>query len=98
MNRQQAEALIGTPVDELLSPSGKLADSAVPFEFALWDRIGQQQGKPVYQIMAEQVGKTVAEPFRVPCYDTSLYIDDLHLQSDEEAAGLIADEARFGSR
>ena len=32
----------------------------------------------------------------MPCYDTSLYIDDLHLDSDEAAAELIAEEARYG--
>jgi L-alanine-DL-glutamate epimerase-like enolase superfamily enzyme len=31
-----------------------------------------------------------------PCYDTSLYIDDLHLASDDDAAQLIAEEARDG--
>ena len=30
------------------------------------------------------------------CYDTSLYIDDLHLATDEEGAALIASEALFG--
>ena len=35
-------------------------------------------------------------PYRAPCYDTSLYFDDLHLASDEEAAALIAAEAREG--
>ena len=93
---EQAQAIVGLPVDELLSPTGVLSAKAAPFEFALWDLLGQQQGKPVYQILAEQNGKAVEEPFRVPCYDTSLYIDDLHLDSDEAAAALIADEARFG--
>jgi L-alanine-DL-glutamate epimerase-like enolase superfamily enzyme len=32
----------------------------------------------------------------VPCYDTTLLIDDLHLPTDEEGAALIASEARFG--
>src|SRR5439155_17812171 len=34
--------------------------------------------------------------FRAPCYDTSLYFDDLHLTSTAEAAQLIASEAREG--
>jgi L-alanine-DL-glutamate epimerase-like enolase superfamily enzyme len=37
-----------------------------------------------------------AAPFRAPCYDTSLYFDDLHLADDAAAAALIAAEAREG--
>ncbi len=32
----------------------------------------------------------------MPCYDTSLYFDDLHLESHDEAAALIAEEALQG--
>ncbi|MEM7126723.1 MAG: enolase C-terminal domain-like protein [Chloroflexota bacterium] len=95
-DRDQAQSILGKTVDDLLSPSGSLSPQAIAFEFALWDLIGQQQGKSVYQIVAEQNGKHVDGLFKVPCYDTSLYIDDLHLESDEAAAALIADEARFG--
>ena len=35
-------------------------------------------------------------PLRVPCYDTTLLIDDLHLEDDDAAAALIAEEALFG--
>ncbi len=41
-------------------------------------------------------GKTVDTPFRVPCYDTSLYFDDLHVDDDDEAVALLVDEARQG--
>ncbi len=92
----QAQKILSKPIVELISPSGKLAPEAIPFEFALWDLVGKQQNKPVYQIVAEQNGKTVEPPFCVPCYDTSLYIDDLHLDSDQAAAVLIAEEAQFG--
>jgi L-alanine-DL-glutamate epimerase-like enolase superfamily enzyme len=34
--------------------------------------------------------------YRAPCYDTSLYIDDLHLKDDDEAAALMASEALEG--
>ena len=33
----------------------------------------------------------------MPCYDTSLYIDDLHIKDDSEAASLIASEALEGA-
>ena len=38
----------------------------------------------------------VPATLRVPCYDTSLYFDDLHLADEAEAAALIAAEAREG--
>ncbi len=51
---------------------------------------------PVYALAAAVAGATVQAPFQAPCYDTSLYFDDLHLASDEDAAELIAAEARDG--
>ena len=60
------------------------------------DLLGQRSGRPIYRLLADRAGKTIDEPLRVPCYDTSLYIDDLHLSTDEEGAALIASEARYG--
>ena len=95
-----AQELIGRTVHELLSyEAGRLPvldDAARALEFPLWDLLGQQSGQPVYQLAAATRKHTVAEPLRVPCYDTSLYIDDLHLRSEQDAARLIADEARQG--
>ena len=89
-----ANALLGARLEDLLSADGGESDSATDFEFPLWDLFGNRLGKPVYQIVSRNAA--LSEPFRVACYDTSLYIDDLHLDSDDEAAALIAEEARFG--
>ncbi|MBV7333227.1 mandelate racemase [Chloroflexi bacterium TSY] len=98
--KEDAQALVGQPMSNLLrlekGQLPQLNEKAKAIEFALWDLAGQQADQPVYQLAAASVEKTVGEPFRVPCYDTSLYIDDLHLSSHEEAASLIADEARYG--
>lgn len=67
-------------------------------EYPLWDLLGQLEQKPVYAVLLnlkEPLGKHGS--FRVPCYDTSLYIDDLHLEDDDEAAALIASEALAGA-
>ena len=96
VDEEQATQLIGHSLDALWTRQKGVAPQAQLFEFALWDLAGQLADKPVYQLLAERGGRTVDSPLRVPCYDTSLYIDDLHLDSDQEAAGLIADEARFG--
>lgn len=102
--RRQAAALLGESTAELLSVTGQetpqLAEWAQLFEFPLWDLLGQQWDKPVYALIATNGTATdetaIEAPLRVPCYDTSLYIDDLHLSDHDEAAALIADEAREG--
>jgi L-alanine-DL-glutamate epimerase-like enolase superfamily enzyme len=62
----------------------------------LWDLAGQRAGKPVFQLAASANGRSITGALAAPCYDTSLYIDDLHLASDDDAAQLIAEEAREG--
>lgn len=91
----QAQALLGQPIDALISASGVQPEAEV-FEYPLWDLLGQQVNQPIYQIVAQAQGKSITAPFRVRCYDTSLYIDDLHLPSHQAAADLIASEAQYG--
>ncbi|MEM7034736.1 MAG: enolase C-terminal domain-like protein [Chloroflexota bacterium] len=93
---EQFQPFLGVSLNSLITVAEGVADSATLIEFALWDLLGQRLGQPVYQILAERAGKTVTTPFRAPCYDTSLYIDDLHLKTTAEAAALIAEEAQFG--
>ena len=96
LTRQEAHAFLGERVDDLIDTANGVAPRAASLEFPLWDLQGQRTGRPVYQLLAEAAGKTVSEPPLVRCYDTSLYIDDLHLDTDAEGAALIASEARFG--
>lgn len=91
-----AQALLGAQIDTLFDPKTGAVSAAAAFEFPLWDWAGQKAKKPVYQLVAKDAGKVTSGPLRVPCYDTSLYIDDLHLPSHRDAASLIAEEARFG--
>ena len=96
LSRQQAQLLLDVQLDELITVDSGVTQPAFPLEYALWDLLGQRAGRPVYQILAERAGKKVSGPLRVPCYDTTLLIDDLHLPTDAEGAALIASEARFG--
>jgi L-alanine-DL-glutamate epimerase-like enolase superfamily enzyme len=50
----------------------------------------------VYALAAAHTGAPATPPCSAPCYDTSLYFDDLHLDDDGDAAQLLADEARAG--
>ena len=96
LTRQQAEQFLGSPLDELITAGSGVDHKAFAIETPLWDLFGHSAGRPVYRILADRAGKTVTEPLRVPCYDTTLLIDDLHLPTHEEGATLIAAEARFG--
>jgi L-rhamnonate dehydratase len=61
--------------------------------------VARRAGRPAYALLAEMAGRPAGSPgspFSVPCYDTSLYIDDLHLEEDATGAALIAGEAREG--
>jgi len=94
---ERAESLIGMALGETFGEDGLVRDAFSRIEYPLWDLAGKRAGKPVYALAAEAVGKPVpTAPFRVRCYDTSLYFDDLHLTDDAAAVDLIADEARFG--
>ena len=92
---EQAEALLGTTLDEALATpailAGGIAEGYRAIEFPLFDLAAKVEGRPVYACLAPATA-----PLRVPCYDTSLYMDDLHLASDEEAAELLAAETRAG--
>jgi L-rhamnonate dehydratase len=95
--RERANELIGQPFDVVFSAdAGGVPDAWLAFEYPLWDLAGRRDGRPVYALAAAMAGRSVERPFRVPCYDTSLYFDDLHLDGDDEAAALLAAEAREG--
>jgi L-rhamnonate dehydratase len=95
-SREQVSALLGVDLDTAFSAERGVADAWLRFDYPLWDLAGQRAGRPVYTLAAAMVGAEVRRPYRVPCYDTSLYFDDLHLASDDAAAELIAAEAREG--
>lgn len=100
---ETAQALLGRRLSALLSPEGRVREDSGAFEFPLWDLLGNLKGVPVYELVArdeQRVGERLRVPtaqcLRVPCYDTTLLIDDLHLESNDAAAALIAEEARYG--
>ena len=95
-SREEAEALLGMHLDDLFDLEHGTGEAWRRFDYPLWDLAGQRAEKPVYALVAARTGTPITQPFRVPCYDTSLYIDDLAIESDEAAADLIAEEARAG--
>ncbi len=90
-----AQSLLGRSLGDFMTANGRISADAGEFEFPLWDLLGALEGKPVHALVANGESP-LSTSLRVPCYDTSLYIDDLHLDSDEAAAALIAEEGRYG--
>jgi L-rhamnonate dehydratase len=89
---QVAESLAGKELDELITLEKGVSDAARAIDFALWDVLARRAGQPVYALL----NPALTVPYRVRCYDTSLYMDDLHLRDDDEAAALVASHARQG--
>lgn len=89
-------AVLGRRVGDLFAPDKGVSAHWRPIEYALWDLLGKQTGQPVYALAATIAGRPAPQSYHVPCYDTSLYVDDLHLDSVGEATALIAAEAREG--
>jgi len=97
LDPSRAKSLLGINLtDTLASPSDPSTGIGTPFraiEYPLLDLLAKRAGKPVYAL----VGSTTSElPLRVPCYDTSLYIDELNLSDEAEAIDLMVNEAYEG--
>ncbi len=94
--RERGSELLGRSVSDLFAGGGGVGEPWLAFEWPLWDLAGRLADRPVYALAAAIAGMPVPDALRVRCYDTSLYMDDLHLDSDEEAAALLASEAADG--
>lgn len=95
--REQGERLLGVRLSDAFDPAQGATAVGLAFEYPLWDLAGKRAGQPVYALAAAVTGRQVpAGPYRAPCYDTSLYFDDLHVAGEQEAADLLAREARQG--
>lgn len=95
-NQESAVQLLNWPLEEVFSFREGVSDNRRSFEFALWDLAGQVSQQPVWKLAYMVNGKAAPPTLSAPCYDTSLYFDDLDLQDDTEAAALIAGEALEG--
>ncbi len=92
----QTQTLLGQRVEDCFADTGGVQETFLPMEFALWDLAGQEANLPVYALAAAVNHRPVPAVCCVPCYDTSLYFDDLHLTDDGEAAALMASEVAEG--
>ena len=94
ITEDQALALLGFRLSEAFASESGVTERFRTLEYPIWGLAGQIAGKPIYALIGGQTDDDGV--FRAPCYDTSLYIDDLHLTDDSEGAALIASEALEG--
>ena len=93
VSRDQAKSLVGKTVGELFAERMPVVRREFrPIEITLLDWLGRATKRPVYAI----VNPDVKGPLAVPCYDTSLYFDDLHLNEHQAAGAFMAKEAAEG--
>lgn len=96
MTPEQAQAWIGKKVGDLFDESGMILEPyRLALEYPLLDWLGRRWNLPVYA-MVQGADAVSGDGLVVPCYDTTLYFDDLHLADDKDAVALLQEEARQG--
>lgn len=93
---EKAQRILGMELNQLFLSDQGVAEAWLDFDYPLWDLHCKRTGQPVYVAAAQVTGRTPITSFSAPCYDTSLYIDDLEQATDEAASQLMADEVRQG--
>ncbi len=90
------DTLVGQPLEALFSREAGVPEAWRAFEYPIWDLVGQREQVPVYRLATAVNGQAPPDRLQVPCYDTSLYFDDLHLSSDADAVACMVAEAQSG--
>ncbi|AZN38976.1 enolase C-terminal domain-like protein [Paenibacillus albus] len=96
LTEELAERVIGMRLIDLFDENGRLHEPyRIPLEYPILDWLGHRQNTPVYNLIASSE-RASDSPLVVPCYDTSLYFDDLHLQNESDAVALLKEESEQG--
>ncbi|WP_135556652.1 enolase C-terminal domain-like protein [Paenibacillus cymbidii] len=96
LSEVEAKALIGMPARQLFMEDGRVQPEYRCLECPLLDWLGKLRGKPVYALFAEDAAAASAPFFAVPCYDTSLYFDELDIADEAGAIAHMQAEAQQG--
>lgn len=96
LTEELAEAVAGKRLVDLFDGNGRLLEPyRIPLEYPILDWLGRRLNTPVYELVS-RTNRAPGSPLVVPCYDTSLYFDDLHLPNDGDAVALLKEEAMQG--
>lgn len=94
-SREEARRLLGQPLEQLISVRrGGVSEAGRAVEGVLWDLLGQVEGRPVFELLAEVYGGP-AQPV-ASVYFTHLCFSDLGIEDDAAACAVLASDARAG--
>ncbi|MEW9669193.1 mandelate racemase/muconate lactonizing enzyme family protein [Ammoniphilus sp. 3BR4] len=97
ITKDHAEKIVGTPLREMFNNAGRIRSEYRSIEYPLLDWWGRMKQLPVYALVAgDEFEKENAPTLNVPCYDTTLYFNDLHLREDSDAVPLMQEKALEG--
>jgi L-rhamnonate dehydratase len=96
ITEELAKELVGASVRELFTESGGVVPQFRAIEYPLIDWLGKLNGMPVYQMLQGSSNTSKPELIKVPCYDSTLYFDDFHLQDHSEAVHFMQKQAQEG--
>lgn len=89
-SKEEASSLLGRSLASLFD-HGTLLPQWQSFEFPLLDLLGQITQQPVYSFFSD-----AQKIYRVPVYDSSIYIDEPDSCTNEDAISLIMEEIEQG--
>lgn len=102
ISKKQAEVLLSTCVKDMFAVDGRIRPEYRELEYPLLDWLGRICNKPVHALNRHRHTLSNGHPLLVPCYDTTFYFDDLHLDDDLAAIHFMQAKAReawdFGHR
>ncbi|MDF2723039.1 MAG: enolase superfamily enzyme related to L-alanine-DL-glutamate epimerase [Paenibacillus sp.] len=96
ISKEQATQLAGTPVKDMFYENGAVKERFRALEFPLLDWLGKRAGRSVHALFDRRQGASARREYKVPCYDTSLYFDELHVADDRAAIEWMKREAQEG--
>lgn len=96
VTREQADRIVGKSISSLFLDSGLIKPEYRCIEFPLLDCVGRLLNKPVYSLVQNPNRKSENKQLRVPCYDTSLYFDELNIPDSTKAIELMKTEVLEG--
>lgn len=89
ISREQGEALIGSSVQSIFTPEGRIQPEFRGMEYPLLDWLGQITCKPVYSFFRLDAKPVTDTPLSIPVYDATIYFDDLQAADNAEAVALM---------
>jgi L-rhamnonate dehydratase len=99
ISRASAQQLIGRSIGEMLDEQSNLILPRFrAIEFPLLDWLGKAPGHPVYGLIdPAALARPADKPLLVPCYDGTIYFDDLgRAGNDADAGKIIREEIESG--